>query len=192
MHAEDVANHLQDLEYANGQRCEWASTLIEAGPVKAQLLLQVAEHRAAALQWSDAVVQLRGTPNAGDAAAMAHDALGPAFPLDAGHADDMLRSCIEDARLTLEAYRKAADDRDLPEWMTGLLRERVAAIDRQLQQLVGASLAASRWTPQRMHDDEDPDLSFMDDADPLELVVDHDGVAFAEPARDAKDASLRR
>lgn len=185
MHAEDLANHLQDLEYSNGKRCDLAATLIESGPVKALLLLQAAEHRTAAEMWNDAVVQLRGTPNAGDAAAMAHDALGPGFPLDPANGWAMLQSCIDDAKLTLETYRSAAEDDQLPVWMQSLLRERVHVIEHHVEQLVRAgSDGTQRDTSPGFSGDEDPDMLFVGDQDAaaLELVIDHEGVAFAEPA----------
>jgi len=193
MSAEDVANHFQDLEYANGKRCELAAAFISMGPLKAQLLLQAAEHRAAAQALSDAVVRLCGTPNAGDAAAMAHDLKGPGFPLDPADGQAMLESCVDDASLTVAAYRHAIERGGLPHWMLEMLQARLDATRRQAERLsrLGSELALMP-TPARLHDDEDPDLSFMDDPFAFELEFDHDGVALAPAAAPSAEAAARR
>lgn len=171
MHAEDLANHLQDLEHANSRRCDLAARFIEIGPVKAQLLLQAAEHRAAAARLSNLVVRLYGTPNAGDSAAMVHDPQGPGFPHDHGDWYAMLRGCIDEARLTVSAYRDGIARGGLPAWMVTELDDNAAATERQAQRLATVLQAALLGTTQPGAVDSMAVVT-EDDLDALEIEVD--------------------
>jgi hypothetical protein len=141
----DLANHLMDIERAGAQRCDTSATLLEQGPLRAQLLLQAAEHRAAAEALNDAVVRLRGTPQSGEADIVLRDPAGPGFPIEAPHQAPhegaLLDSCIAEAAGAVDSYRQAVKAAALPDWLQRLLAGRLAAAQDQLERLLQARQA---------------------------------------------------
>lgn len=146
MDASDLANHLMDVEYAGAQRCDACAALLPPGPLQAQLLLQAAEHRAAAEALNDAVVRLRGAPQSGEADVVLRDPAGPGFP--AADADEaaLLASCIAEAEGGVQSYQRALQVQALPEWLQRLLAGQLGVAQHQLDRLLQArrpELAAS-------------------------------------------------
>jgi len=138
MDPSDLVNRLMDIERAGEQRCTASAALVRQGPLKAQLLLQAAEHRAAAEALNDAVVQLRGTPQSGEADVVLRDPAGPGFPIDADQERVLLDSCIAEAEGALDSYRQALRQPGLPTWLQRQLGERLASAQDQFQRLVEA------------------------------------------------------
>ena len=135
MDCSDLANHLMDIEHAGARRCEVCAALLESGPPQAELVLQAAEHRAAAAALNDAVVRLRGTPQSGDADTVLRDPAGPGFPTDAQPDHVLLDNCIAETEGAAQVYRQALDGTALPEWLRRLLDGRLASTQRQLDRL---------------------------------------------------------
>jgi hypothetical protein len=139
MDLSDLANHLMDIERAGAQRCDTSATLLQEGnPLQAQLLLQAAEHRAAAEMLNDAVVRLLGTPQSGEADIVLRDPAGPGFPIEAPDESALLASCIDEAEGALDSYRQALQVDALPDWLQRLLADRAASAQVQLERLLQA------------------------------------------------------
>jgi hypothetical protein len=139
MDPSDLANHLMDIERAGAQRCDTSATLLQEGnPLRAQLLLQAAEHRAAAEMLNDAVVRLLGTPQSGDADIVLRDPAGPGYPIEAPHESELLASCIDEAEGAVDSYRQALQADALPDWLQRLLAQRLASTQVQLERLLQA------------------------------------------------------
>lgn len=138
MDPSDLVNRLMDIERAGEQRCEASATVLHQGPLQAQLLLQAAEHRAAAEALNDAVVRLRGTPQSGEADVVLRDPAGPGFPINAGHERAALDSCIAEAEGALDSYRQALQHGGLPDWLQHQLAACLASAQDQLERLLRA------------------------------------------------------
>lgn len=135
MNASDLANHLMDVEYAGVQRCDACAALLPPGPLQAQLLLQAAEHRAAAEALNDAVVRLRGAPQSGEADVVLRDPAGPGFPGADADADALLASCIAEAEGSAQSYQRALQAQALPDWLHRLLAGQLGIAQQQLERL---------------------------------------------------------
>jgi hypothetical protein len=148
MDLSDRINRLMDVERAGEQRCDRSAHLAAAGPVKALLLLQAAEHRSAAEALNEAIVRLRGTPQAGDADTVLRDPSGPGFPVDDPSDGVLLGSCIDESIGAQAQYRQLLDEGGLPQWLgtllSGLLHASRAQCDRLTQARDAVDPAASR------------------------------------------------
>jgi hypothetical protein len=138
MDLSDRVNRLMDVERAGEQRCNRSAHLASAGPVKALLLLQAAEHRSAAEALNDAIVRLRGTPQAGDADTVLRDPSGPGFPVDDPSDGVLLGSCIDESIGAQGQYRQLLDEGGLPEWLDSLLVRLLQASQAQCERLTRA------------------------------------------------------
>jgi hypothetical protein len=135
MDLSDRINRLMDVERAGEQRCDRSAHLAAAGPVKALLLLQAAEHRSAAETLNDAIVRLRGTPQAGDADTVLRDPSGPGFPVGDPSDSVLLASCIDESIGAQAQYRQVLDERGLPDWLDSLLAGLLHASRTQCERL---------------------------------------------------------
>ena len=146
MDLSDRINRLIDVERAGEQRCNRSAHLAAAGPVKALLLLQAAEHRSAAEALNDAIVRLRGTPQAGDADTVLRDPSGPGFPVDDPSDGVLLGSCIDESIGAQGQYRQLLDESVLPEWLDSLLVRLLQASQTQCERLTRARQAVDPVT----------------------------------------------
>ena len=138
MDASDIANHLMDVEYAGGQRCDGCAALLQPGPLQALLLLLAAEHRAAAAALNDAVVRLRGAPQSGEADVVLRDPAGPGFPAKTADEHALLANCIAEAEGSVQSYRRALEAPALPGWLQRLLAGRLGVAQDKLERLLQA------------------------------------------------------
>jgi hypothetical protein len=141
MDLSDRVNRLMDIERAGEQRCDRSAHLAASGPLKALLLLQAAEHRSAAAALNDAIVRLRGTPQAGDADTVLRDPSGPGFPVDDPTDGVLLGSCIDESIGAEAEYRHVLDAGGLPDWLDSLLSGLLAAAQAQFRRLMQARQA---------------------------------------------------